>query len=75
MSSVYYSSAYNSTHFTTCCRVAITATQHKCPQCRKDVYPYYEGMSDQERNEIDNSYYGSRAQRARDSRAGSRGHY
>ena len=35
--SVYFSSANNSTHFTTCCAVAITADQANCPMCGKEI--------------------------------------
>lgn len=57
MPSVYYSSQTNSTFFTTCCRVAICDHQQKCPNCKKDVYPFYEGMTDKERDEAEGGYY------------------
>lgn len=38
MSTVYFSSATNSTTFTTCCRVAID-NEANCPKCKKEVLP------------------------------------
>ena len=69
MSSVFYSSRTNSTLFTTCCEVAILDHQQKCPKCRVDVYPFYEGMSEKERDECDKGYYNSYTSRARHNRA------
>lgn len=65
MPSIYYSSASNSTFFTTCCRVAINDHQQTCPSCKKDVYPFYEGMSKQDREEAAGGYYNSNTQMAR----------
>lgn len=53
MSTVRFSGPTNSTFFTTCCRVAITDRQQKCLQCGEDVYPFYKGMSDRERDEAE----------------------
>ncbi len=39
MSTVYFCSQTNSTHFTTCCDVAICDDQAKCPVCKVDVTP------------------------------------
>lgn len=69
MSSVYCSSQYNSTFFTTCCQLAITDGQQKCPGCRKDVYPFYEGMSDADRAEAAGGYYNHNTAMARMRRA------
>jgi hypothetical protein len=57
MSSVFHCSPTNSTFFTTCCQTAICDHQQKCPRCRKDVYPFYEGMSERERSEAAGGYY------------------
>ena len=69
MSSVFYDSPYNSTFFTTCCRVAICDDQEKCPQCRADVYPFYQGMSDSERRQAAGGYYNHNTRLARMSAA------
>ena len=69
MTSVFYDSNMNSTHFTTCCQAAICANEQKCPRCRKDVYPFYEGMDEKERDESAGGYYHHNTQRARDVRA------
>jgi hypothetical protein len=50
MAGVYYCSDFNSTHFTRCCNVAILPNEQKCPQCKKDVYPFNETMSRKERD-------------------------
>lgn len=68
MSDVRRSGPSNSTHFTTCCGVAILPSQQRCPGCKKDVYPFYEGMSDAERHEATRGYLDSNVQRARDAR-------
>lgn len=65
MPSVYHSSNTNSTFFTTCCRVAINDHQQKCPNCKKDVYPFYEGMSDSDREQAAGGYYNQNTQMAR----------
>lgn len=39
MAGVFYCSPTNSTHFTTCCEVAICDDQGKCPRCHTAVYP------------------------------------
>ena len=56
MSDVFLSSPYNSQMFTTCCKVAICDYQQKCPICKDDVYPFYKGMSDEEREEASGGY-------------------
>lgn len=56
MPGVFHCSPTNSTFFTTCCEVAICDDQEKCPVCRKDVYPFHEGMSDRERKEAAGGY-------------------
>lgn len=35
---VRHSGPTNSTHFTTCCSLAVTRYERKCPGCRKYVY-------------------------------------
>lgn len=37
LSSVYHSLPFNSTLFTTCCRVAISDNETKCPKCEELV--------------------------------------
>lgn len=69
MPSVRYANPYNSTHFTTCCGSAILPSQEKCPICRKDIYPFYEGMPDWERKEVSGGYYNHNTQMKRDSAA------
>ena len=66
MSSVFHCSPTNSTHFTTCCEVAICDDQQKCPRCRKDVYPFYEGMAEKDRQVAAGGYYNHNTRRARD---------
>jgi hypothetical protein len=39
MPSVYLSSRFNSTMFTTCCSVAICDDQEACPQCKQIIEP------------------------------------
>lgn len=39
MPTVYLDSPTNSTFFTTCCKVAITDDQAKCPKCREEITP------------------------------------
>lgn len=39
MPSVFYCSPTNSTHFTTCCHVAICDYQGKCPKCSSPIFP------------------------------------
>ena len=56
MSSVRYCSPTNSTFFTTCCDKAICDDEQKCPGCKKDVHPFYEGMSDEDRREAAGGY-------------------
>lgn len=70
MAGVFYDNPYNSTYFTSCCRVAILDHQQVCPACKKDVYPFYEGMSDQERREAAGGYYHHNTSMARMSMAG-----
>ena len=65
MAGVFYANQYNSTFFTTCCRVAICDDQQKCPHCKKDVFPFYEGMSEQERKEAAGGYYNHNTRMAR----------
>lgn len=69
MSSVFYDNPYNSTFFTTCCRVAICDDQEKCPICKADVHPFYSGMSDSERNQAGGGYYNHNTRMARMSAA------
>ncbi len=66
MTSVFHCSPTNSTKFTTCCRVAICDDQQRCPVCKKDVFPFYEGMSDRERAEAAGGYYNHNTRMARD---------
>ena len=37
MASVYFCSPTNSTYFTTCCNVAVTKEETKCPRCGANV--------------------------------------
>lgn len=69
MSRVFYCSPTNSTFFTTCCEVAITDDQEKCPVCRKDVYPFHENMTPRERAEAGGGYYHHNTRMARSSMA------
>lgn len=70
MSSVFYCSPFNSTFFTTCCRVAICDDQQKCPRCGEDVHPFYAGMSDSERREVAGGYWNHNTRMARTHAAG-----
>jgi hypothetical protein len=70
MSSVRYSSATNSTFFTTCCQVAICDYQQKCPRCKTDVLPFYDGMSDADRDSAAGGYYNHNTRMARTRAAG-----
>ena len=74
MSSVCFSSPYNSTFFTTCCRVAICDNQEQCPVCKEYVYPFYKGMTDAEREEARGGYYNSTVRHTRWSAAKSGGY-
>jgi hypothetical protein len=65
MPGVFLCSPTNSTMFTTCCKVAICDDQQKCPRCTKDVYPFYEGMSQMERDEAHGGYHHHNTRRAR----------
>jgi len=65
MSGVYYCSPTNSTYFTRCCDVAICDDQQKCPQCKKDVYPFEEGMTNKERDKAAGGYYNHNTRIAR----------
>jgi hypothetical protein len=56
MSSVLYDDPYNSTFLTSCCKVSIPDDQQQCPLCRKDVYPFFGGMTAQERAEAAGGY-------------------
>ena len=65
MPGVFHDSPTNSTFFTACCKVAICDDQEKCPICRQDVYPFYEGMSPKERAEAGGGYYNHNTRMAR----------
>ena len=39
MPTVFLDSPYNSTMFTTCCRVAINDNQALCPRCKQEITP------------------------------------
>ena len=73
MSSVAYSDPYNSTLFTTCCKVAILAQGRYCPMCSQDVFPFFKGMTDKEAREYE-GFYNNRAELARHSAARQRGY-
>lgn len=73
MSTVFYCSPYNSTHFTTCCKVAICSDQQKCPKCGEYVYPFYEGMTEDDKKEY-TGYFGHGANIARNAAARRRGY-
>ena len=73
MADVYLCSPTNSTMFTTCCRVAICDDQQKCPRCKKYVYPFSEGMSDDDRAEAAGGYHNHNTRMARWRRAYGRG--
>lgn len=74
MPSVFYCSPTNSTHFTTCCKVAICDDQQKCPVCKEDVYPFYKGMSDEERRKAAGGYCNHNTRLSRNSAANRRGY-
>lgn len=65
MSAVFLCSPTNSTMFTTCCQVAICDDQQKCPRCKADVYPFFNGMSDEERAQAAGGYYNYNTRTAR----------
>jgi hypothetical protein len=65
MAGVYHANPYNSTYFTTCCRVAILSHQQKCPACKVDVYPFTESMTDKERAQSAGGYYNHNTKMAR----------
>lgn len=65
MPGVFHCSPTNSTFFTTCCHAAINDDQQKCPICRKDVYPFRDGMTDRERAEAAGGYYHHNTRMAR----------
>lgn len=69
MPSVFYCGPTNSTFFTTCCHVAICDDEQKCPRCKSDVYPFYEGMSDQERAQAHGGYHHHNTRMARSAAA------
>lgn len=50
MPSVQYDSPNNSTHFTTCCNVAVLPYEQRCPRCESFVYPFTDGMTPDERD-------------------------
>lgn len=70
MIGVFYSSATNSTLFTSCCEVAICDDQQECPRCQQDVYPFSADMTDKERQEAASGYYNHNTRLARHRRAG-----
>lgn len=74
MAGVRYANANNSTLFTTCCDTAIVDSQSKCPRCGTDVYPFYEGMSQAERDEAGGGYYNHNTSVARHSSARGKGY-
>lgn len=74
MASVFYYSRTNSTFFTTCCQVAICDDQQRCPACKEDVYPFYKGMTDKERDQAAGGYHNHNTQMARSSQARARGY-
>jgi hypothetical protein len=65
MAGVFHSGPTNSTFFTSCCKVAICDDQQKCPRCRNDVYPFYEGMTERDRAEAAGGYYNHNTHMAR----------
>lgn len=65
MAGVHYDNPYNSTFFTNCCRCAICDYQQKCPVCKRDVYPFDEGMTDAEREDAAGGYYNHNTRMAR----------
>lgn len=65
MPSVYYCSKTNSTFFTTCCHVAICDDQQKCPRCKEDVFPFWKGMTDEQREDAASGYFHSNTRQAR----------
>lgn len=66
MPSVFHCSPTDDTNVTTCCHVAIVDSQQKCPECRQDVYPFYEGMSEEDRDQAAGGYYNHNTTMARD---------
>lgn len=69
MSGVSYAGPTNSTLFTNCCQLAILDNQQKCPGCKQDVHPFYEGMSDDERERAAGGYYNHNTSTARHAQA------
>lgn len=65
MPGVFLCSPTNSQMFTTCCQTAICDNQQKCPSCGEDVYPFYEGMTDEERAHYAGGYYNHNTRTAR----------
>lgn len=65
MAGVFYCSPTNSTFFTTCCETAICDHEQRCPRCKKDVYPFVEGMTDEERDRAAGGYYNHNTRMAR----------
>jgi hypothetical protein len=74
MPGVFYCSPTNSTFFTTCCETAICDHQQKCPRCKADVYPFYEGMDERDRDEAAGGYYNHNTQMRRASYARRKGY-
>lgn len=72
MAGVFYANPYNSTLFTTCCHVAICDDQQTCPGCHKEVYPFYKGMTEHERDEAAGGYYNHNTRLARTNMAAQR---
>jgi hypothetical protein len=69
MPSVFHCSSTNSTKFTTCCETAILDHEQRCPRCERDVYPFYEGMSESDRKQAAAGYYNHNTAMARDAAA------
>jgi len=69
MASVFHDGPNNSTKFTTCCSTAICDDEQKCPRCKKDVYPFFEHMTDEEREYAAGGYYHHNTRIARDKAA------
>ena len=65
MPTVQLSGPTNSTMFTTCCGVAICDDQAACPRCGEDIYPFFEGMSNAEREKLALGAYSSPVRRLR----------
>jgi hypothetical protein len=74
LSTVRYSGPTNSTFFTTCCKVAICDDQQVCPRCREDVYPFYKGMSEEDRRQAAGGYYNHNTRMSRMSAARGQGY-